>query len=73
MNLEELLQLAMTDISKRGIFLQTLIRSDIFVICRNPVQLENNNSQVQLELITVQNQDGYVFIPFFTSHKVLSM
>lgn len=73
MNLEELLQLAITDISKRSIFLQTLIRSDIFVICRNPVQYQNNSSQVQLELITVQNQDGYVFIPFFTSHKVLSM
>lgn len=73
MNLEELLQSALTDTSKRSIFLQTLVRSDIFVICQNPVQNENNSQHVQLELITVQNPEGNVCIPFFTSHKVMSM
>lgn len=71
MNLDELLKAAISDPSKRNIFLQTLIRSDIFVICRNPIQLDNSQKGVRLELMTVRNADGEVFIPFFTSHNGL--
>ncbi|MBR1529535.1 MAG: enhanced serine sensitivity protein SseB [Oscillospiraceae bacterium] len=71
MNLDELLKNAINDPSRRTIFLQALIRSDIFVICRNPVKLEKNQQGVHLDLVTVRNSDGEVFIPFFTSHKEL--
>ncbi len=69
MNLDELLKAAISDPSRRSIFLQTLIRSDIFVICRMPAPLEEVRENVRLELITVRNPEGEIFIPFFTSHK----
>jgi len=71
MNLDELLKKAINDPSRRTVFLQTLIRSDIFVICRNPVEFNEDQQGVRLELVTVRNSDGEVFIPFFTSHKEL--
>jgi len=71
MNLDELLKAAISDPSKRSIFLQALIRSDIYVICRNPVQHGDNNEGVQMDLMTVLNPEGDVFIPFFTSHRGL--
>ena len=71
MNLDELLKKAINDPSRRSIFLQTLIRSDIFVICRNPIQLDTSQKGVRLELVTVRNPEGEVFIPFFTSHNGL--
>lgn len=71
MNLDELLKTAINDPSRRTVFLQTLIRSDVFVICRPPVEFSQNQQGVRLELITVRNSDGEVFIPFFTSHKEL--
>ncbi len=71
MNLEELLKTAIDDPDYRKIFLQTLIRSEIFIICRNPVQKETANQAVQLELVTVQNPENEVLIPFFTSHREL--
>ena len=73
MNLEELLQEAMTDSAKRSIFLQTLIRSDVFVMCRKSAEAEKNSQQAGLELMTVRNAQGTVFIPFFTSYRILSM
>ena len=69
MNKDELLKSAINDPSRRSIFLQTLIRSDIFVICRNPVKPDKNQHGVRLELVTVRNTEGEVFVPFFTSHK----
>lgn len=69
MNLDELLKSAMIDPSRRSIFLQTLIRSEVFVICRNPIQVDARQKGVRLELMTVRNADGEVFVPFFTSHK----
>ena len=71
MNLDELLKAAIADPSKRSIFLQALIRSDIYVICRNPVRHGDNNEGVKMDLITVQNPEGDVFVPFFTSHRGL--
>ena len=73
MNLDELLKAAITDPSKRSVFLQTLIKSDVYVICKNPVKQERGRSEggVKLELITTQNPDGEVFIPFFTSFRAL--
>ncbi len=73
MNLDELLKAAIKDPDKRSLFLQTLIKSDVYVICKNPVKQERNKSEggVQLELITTQNPDGEVFIPFFTSYHAL--
>lgn len=72
MNLDELLKAAITDPSKRSLFLQTLIKSDVYVICKNPVR-ERSRSEggIQLELITIKNPHGDVFIPFFTSHRAL--
>lgn len=69
MNLDELLKAAIKDPSKRSLFLQTLIKSDVYVICKNPVNHESGDSQ--LELITTQNPEGEVFIPFFTSYRAL--
>lgn len=73
MNLDELLKQAITDPSKRAVFLQTLIKSDIYVICRYPVKQERGKEDegIQLELITTQNPDGEMFIPFFTSFRAL--
>lgn len=73
MNLDELLKAAITDPSKRSVFLQTLIKSDVFVICKNPVRQTrgNDGGGIQLELITIQNPDGDIFIPFFTSYRAL--
>ncbi len=69
MNLDELLKSAIADPSKRSIFLQALIRSDIFVICRNPVRQDADGEGVRMDLLTVQNPEGDFFIPFFTSHR----
>mgnify|MGYP004507660225 FL=1 len=73
MNLDELLKQAITDPSKRAVFLQTLIKSDIYVICRYPVKQERGRESegIQLELITTNNPDGEMFIPFFTSFRAL--
>ncbi len=71
MNLDELLKAAISDPSKRSIFLQTLIRSDVYVICKNPVKTGEKGEGVQMDLVTIQNPDGDLFIPFFTSHRAL--
>lgn len=71
MNLDELLKAAISDPSKRSIFLQMLIRSDVYVICKNPVKTGEQGEGVQMDLITIQNPEGELFIPFFTSHRVL--
>ena len=73
MNLDELLKAAITDPTKRSLFLQTLIKSDVYVICKNPVRHERGREEggVQLELVTTQNPDGDIFIPFFTSYRAL--
>lgn len=71
MNLDELLKQAITDPSKRSLFLQMLIRSDIYVICKNSVNAQLPNNDIQLELVTTQNPDGDIFIPFFTSYQAL--
>lgn len=73
MNLDELLKAAIQDPSKRSIFLQTLIKSDVYVICKNPVRQERSRQEggIQIELITTQDPDGNIFIPFFTSYRAL--
>lgn len=71
MNLDELLKDAITEPSKRAMFLQTLIRSDIYVICKNSVNTQFSGSDIQLELVTTQNLNGDIFIPFFTSYQAL--
>ena len=71
MNLDELLKAAISDPSKRSIFLQTLIRSDVYVITKNPVKTGERGEGVQMDLITIQNPEGDLFIPFFTSHRAL--
>ena len=73
MNLDELLKAAIKDPSMRSQFLQTLIKSDVYVICKNPVKQERDRSEggIQLELVTTQNPDGDLFIPFFTSYRAL--
>ena len=73
MNLDELLKAAIKDPSKRSVFLQTLIKSDVYVICKNPVKQERGRAEggIQLELITTQNPEGDIFIPFFTSYRAL--
>lgn len=65
MNLDELLKAAITDPSKRSPFLQTLIKSDVYVICKKPVKYERGREEggIQLELITIRNPHGDVFIP----------
>lgn len=70
MNLDELLKEAITDSSKRSVFLQMLIKSDVYVICKNAPS-EQGNSDIQLELVTTQNPNGDIFIPFFTSYQAL--
>ena len=73
MNLDELLKAAIKDPSKRSLFLQTLIKSDVYVICKNPVRQERGKAEggIQLELITIQNPHGDIFIPFFSSYRSL--
>lgn len=71
MNLDELLKAAISDPSKRSVFLQTLIRSDVYVICKNPVETGDGGEGVRMDLITIQNPEGEMFIPFFTSHRAL--
>ena len=73
MNLDELLKAAIRDPSMRSMFLQSLMRSDVYVICTKPVRQERDRSEggIQLELITIQNPDGDMFIPFFTSYRAL--
>lgn len=73
MNLDELLKAAIKEPSKRSLFLQTLIRSDVYVICKNPVKQERSREEggIQLELVTIQNPHGDMFIPFFTSYRAL--
>ena len=73
MNLDELLKAAIKDPSMRSLFLQTLIKSDVYVICKNPVRQERSREEggIQLELITTQNPEGEIFIPFFTSYRPL--
>lgn len=70
MHLDELLKEAITDSSKRSLFLQTLIKSDVYVICKS-TPTEHGNSDIQLELVTTQNPNGDIFIPFFTSYQAL--
>ena len=73
MNLDELLKAAITDPSKRSLFLQTLIKSDVYVICKNPIRYERGREEggIRLELITIQDPHGNTFIPFFSSHRAL--
>ena len=73
MNLDELLKAAIKEPSMRSLFLQTLIKSDVYVICKNPVRQERSREEggIQLELITTQNPEGEIFIPFFTSYRAL--
>ncbi len=73
MNLDELLKAAIKDPAMRSPFLQSLIKSDVYVICKNPVKQERDRSEggIQLELVTIQNPHGEVFIPFFTSYRAL--
>ncbi len=73
MNLDELLKEAIAHPEKRSLFLQTLIKSDVYVICKNPVKPDEGQEHVQLELITTHNPDGEVFIPFFTSFRALQL
>ena len=71
MNLDELLKEAITKPEKRSLFLQMLIKSDVYVICKRPVQQDEVNGGVSMELVTTQNPDGDIFIPFFTSYRSL--
>lgn len=69
MNLDELLRAAITDASKRSLFLQTLIKSNVYVICKKPA-VESSDG-IRLELITIHNPQREMFIPFFTSKRAL--
>ena len=50
MNLDELLKAAIKDPSKRSVFLQTLIKSDVYVICKNPVKQERGRAEGGIQL-----------------------
>ena len=67
MNLDDLLKEAITKPEKRSLFLQMLIKSDVYVICKYPVKQDEVNGGVSMELVTTQNPDGDIFIPFFTT------
>jgi hypothetical protein len=69
MTLEVLLKEAITEPAKRSLFLQTLIRSDVFVMCNEPVKDEGNG--IKLKLKTITDPTKRTFIPFFTSYKEL--
>lgn len=71
MNLDELLKEAITKPEKRALFLQMLIKSDVYVICKKPVKQDEVNGGISMELVTTQNPDGDIFIPFFTSYRSL--
>ncbi len=71
MNLDELLKEAITKPEKRPLFLQRLIKSDVYVICKNPVRQDEVSGGVSMELVTTQNPEGEVFIPFFSSYRAL--
>ena len=71
MNLDELLKEAITKPEKRSLFLQMLIKSDVYVICKRPVEQDKLNGGISMELVTTQNPDGDIFIPFFTSYRSL--
>ena len=61
MNLDELLKEAITKPEKRSLFLQMLIKSDVYVICKKPVKQDEINGGVSMELVTTQNPDGDIF------------
>lgn len=71
MNLDELLKEAITKPEKRSVFLQTLIKSDVYVICKQPVKQDQTAGGISMELVTTQNPDGDIFIPFFTSYRAV--
>jgi len=71
MNLDELLKEAITKPEKRSLFLQMMIKSDVYVICKKPVEQDKINGGISMELVTTQNPDGDIFIPFFTSYRSL--
>ncbi|MBQ6042035.1 MAG: enhanced serine sensitivity protein SseB [Oscillospiraceae bacterium] len=71
MNLDDLLKEAITKPEKRSLFLQMLIKSDVYVICKRPVKQDEVNGGISMELVTTQNPDGDIFIPFFTSYRSL--
>ena len=71
MNLDDLLKEAITKPEKRSLFLQMLIKSDVYVICKHPVRQDEVNGGISMELVTTQNPDGDIFIPFFTSYRSL--
>ncbi len=50
MNLDELLKAAIKDPSQRSLFLQTLIKSDVYVICKNPVKQERDRAEGGVQL-----------------------
>ena len=50
MNLDELLKAAIKDPSKRSLFLQTLIKSDVYVIFKNPVKRERGTEEGGIQL-----------------------
>jgi hypothetical protein len=68
--LEVLLREAITTPEKRSLFLQTLIRSDVYVICVDEVK-DTDKDGIQLKLKTIVNPEKEKFIPFFTSYKEL--
>ena len=61
MNLDELLKEAITKPEKRSLFLQMLIKSDVYVICKKPVKQDEINGGVSMELVTTQNPDGDLY------------
>ncbi|MDR0920054.1 MAG: enhanced serine sensitivity protein SseB [Oscillospiraceae bacterium] len=70
MTLEVLLKEAITTPEKRSVFLQTLIRSDVYVICVEDVK-DTDKDGIHLKLKTIMNPEKKMFIPFFTSYKEL--
>ena len=55
MNLDELLREAIAHPEKRSLFLQTLIKSDVYVICKNPVK-PNPDGSVQMDYPTFEKK-----------------
>ena len=71
MNLDELLKAAIKDPAMRSPFLQSLIKSDVYVICKNPVKQERDRSEggIQLELVrTVEAGDRDLASEYGVSH-----
>ena len=71
MNLDDLLKEAITKPEKRSLFLQMLIKSDVYVICKQPVKQDDVNGGISMELVTTQNPDGDIVIPICTSYRSL--